>query len=191
MAALYRLNPLIQKNEATNINLDVEAKPFPGATIKENKKLAALLHITPQERSALAAAEPTLMSYFEAVGETPDLEGIMWKVISLPSVWSMVKHRGITAWLGIDFDNIHPLLLPPGWNLQDHFPVYALPMSVTLNQKPALYATLIITSPRPSLVACGGIVGFVAQNPNDDENYLTLRVISAQRGKSVRDTGRK
>jgi len=54
-----------------------------------------------------------------------------------------------------------------------------LPMRVTLNQRPALYATLLVTDPHPPLLACSGIVGFVAQNPNDAENYMTFRVISA------------
>ncbi|HEV2318748.1 MAG TPA: hypothetical protein VGV18_03300, partial [Verrucomicrobiae bacterium] len=180
MAALCRMDPLIVRIGASNINLLVSANLPPAATIKKNQKFAALLRITPQEKSALATAGPTLMSYFNAVGETPSLDEIMWKVISLPSVWSIVKHRGITASLNFDVHNIRPVPLPSGWNLPGHGEVYAFPLSVTLNERPALYVTLIITSPIPSLVACGGIVGFVAQNPDDDQNYLTLRVVSAQ-----------
>lgn len=181
MAALYRLDPLMQKTGATNFDLQIAGKPRPDATAKKNQKYAALLHVTPEEKYALAVAGPTLTSYFGAVGETPDLEDIMWKVISLPSVWSIVKHRGISASLDFDVHNIRPLPLPAGWNLPGHSPVYTLPLSITLNGKPALYVTLIVTSPTSSLVACGGIVGFVAENPEDDENYLTLRVISGQR----------
>jgi hypothetical protein len=180
MAALCRLDPLMQKTGATDFDLQIANKPPPDATIKKNKKFAALLGVTPQEEYALAVAGPTLTSYFGAVGETPDLEGIMWKVISLPSVWSLVKHRGVSASLDFDMHNIHPLSLPTGWNLPGRS-AYTLPISITVNGKPALYVTLIITSPTPSLVACGGIVGFVAQNPDDDENYLSLRVISARR----------
>lgn len=182
MAALYRLDPMIQKIGTTNLDLQPADKPFPDATVKKDQKIAASLHITPQERSALATGEPTLMSYFQAVGETPDLDGIMWKVVSLPSVWSIVKHRGVTAWLGLDLHNLRPLPLPPGWNLPAHDSAYALPMSVKLNGRPALNVTLIITRLNPSLVACGGIVGFVAQNPDDNENYATLRIISAGSG---------
>jgi hypothetical protein len=182
MAALYRLDPLIQKMGATNFDLQPANKPFPDATVKKEQKIAASLHVTLRERSALATGGPTLTSYFQAVGETPDLEGIMWKIISLPSVWSIVKHHGVTAWLGLDVHNIRPLPLPPGWNLPTHDSAYTLPMSVTLNGKPALNVTLIITSPNPSLVACGGIVGFVAQNPDDNENFATLRIISAGSG---------
>lgn len=181
MAALYRLNPLMQKSGATNFDLQIAEKPPSDTTAKENQKFATLLHVTPQEKTALAAGEPALISYFQAVGETPDLGEIMWKVISFPSVWSIVKHRGITASLDFDVHRIGPATLPPGWKLPGHSPAYTLPLSLTLNQKPALDVTLIVTSPRPSLVACGGIAGFVAQNPDDDETYLTLRVIGTQR----------
>ena len=170
MAALYRLNPLIKKTGATNFDLQIAEKPFPDATIKENQKWAALLHITPQERSALAVGEPALTTYFQAVGETPNLEEIMWKVISLPSIWSIVKHRGVSVSLDFDLQNIGPVPLPPGWDLPGKGTVYSMPLSLALNEKPALNVTLIVTSPSPSLVACGGIIGFVAQNPSDDKN---------------------
>jgi hypothetical protein len=58
---------------------------------------------------------------------------------------------------------------------------------VELNHQPALNATLFVADPRPSLLACGGIVGFVAQNPNDDQNYVTLRVISTRWGAAAKE----
>jgi len=183
MAVLYRLDT--NDTENTNNLFETADKPFPAATVKENQKLAAPLRVTLEGRRALAAAQPTLVSYFTAVGETPDLEGIMWKVISLPSVWSLVKHVGVSASLGIDTDDIRPMSLPRGWNLPGHDPAWPLRMSLSLNGKPALDVALLVTSPNPSLAPCGGIFGFVAQNPDDPQNYLTLRVISTQRNKSV------
>lgn len=182
MAALYRLDPLIRKTGATNINLGISGKPPSDEKVKKNQKLAALLNITPSEKRALAVAGPTLTSYFDAVGETPSLDGIMWKVISLPSIWSIIKHRGINASLHFDARRIRPLVLPPGWHLSGHGPAYTLPLSILLNGQPCLCVTFIVTSPIPSLVACGGIVGFVAQNPDENNIYLTLRIISARRG---------
>ena len=187
MAALYRLNPVIQKTGATDFDPQIAEKPFPDTTIRKNQKFAALLHITPSERRALAVGEPALMSYFASVGQTPDLENILFKVVSLPSIWSILKHRGVTVSLDFDVKHIRQMPLPAGWDLPGQGPVYSLPLALTLNEKPALYVTLIITSPSPSLVACGGIAGFVAQNPSDDQNYLTFRVISAQRGKRAGD----
>lgn len=180
MAALYRIEGEVQKTGATNVNLQTWGRPPPAALVKRNQKRAELLHITTQEKSALATAGPTLNSYFEAVGETPGLDGIMWKVISLPSVWSIVKHRGITGGVDFQVQNLRKVPLPSGWNLPGHDPIYALPLTVMLNEKPALDVTLLITRPVPSLMDCGGIVGFVAQNPDDDQDYMNLRVISAR-----------
>ncbi len=182
-ATIYRLHVARQKMHGTNFDLWISGRPPPAAQARENQKHAAVYHLTPEEKNALATFEPTLNSYFDAVGETPDLEGMMWKVVSLPSLWSIVKHGGVTAELGIDFTNVAPLGLPTGWNSSGS-PAYTLPLWVKLNQKPALDATFFVANPRPALQACGGIVGFLAQNPDDAENYLTLRVISARNGDS-------
>jgi hypothetical protein len=65
--------------------------------------------------------------------------------------------------------------------------VFTLPIMVELNGQPTLDATLLVTDPRPSLLACGGIIGFVARNPNDDQNYVTLRVISTRWGAGAKE----
>jgi hypothetical protein len=177
-AALYRISMATEEARATNFNPWVYEKPPPAKQTERNQKLAVALHITPEEELAFASWYPTLMSYFTTVGETPNLEGIMWKVVNLPSLWSIVRHGGITAWMGIGVDKVRPISLS-AWDLPTHSPAYTLPMKITLNQQPTLDVKLIVADPQPPLLACGGIVGFLAQNPVDDQNYLTLRVISA------------
>ncbi len=177
-AAIHRLNLAGGKTDTTNFDMWASDKPPSDSRASKNKKIAASLKITPQEERALAGWYPALWSYFNTVGETPNLEGILYKVVSLPSMWSIVKHAGVTAWISVDPHTVEPISLP-GWNLPTRQSIYTLPMQVTLNQRPALYATLLVADPHPPLLACGGIVGFVAQNPNDAENYMTLRVISA------------
>ena len=80
----------------------------------------------------------------------------------------------------MDFDAVSQITLPAQWGVPDGSRVFTLPIRVELSQQPALNATLLVTDPRPSLLACGGIVGFVAQNPKNDEIYVTLRVISTR-----------
>jgi CRISPR system Cascade subunit CasD len=41
-------------------------------------------------------------------------------------------------------------------------PVYHFPLRLELNQRPALNVTLVVTTPDPPLLACGGIVGLLA-----------------------------
>ena len=175
-AAINRL----YRAHGTNLDFWVAARPPSNKEAQKNQKLAAAYHVTLDEKRALAGWFPALMSYFHAVGETPELDTIMWKVVSLPSLWSIVRHVGVTAWMGMDFDNVSPLTLPAKWGVPGGAPVFTLPIMVELNQQPALNATLLVTDPRPSLLACGGIVGFVARNPDDDQNYATLRVISTR-----------
>lgn len=164
----------------TNFNFWIAGRPPANQEAQKNQKLAAALKVTPEEKRALASWLPALMSYFQAVGETPDLDSIMWKVVSLPSMWSIVRHVGVTAEMSVDFDKVGPLTLPAKWGVPGGSPVFTLPVMVELNQQPALNATLLVTDPRPSLLASGGIIGFVAQNPHDDATYVTLRVISTR-----------
>ena len=58
---------------------------------------------------------------------------------------------------------------------------YYFPWLVRLNGEPALNITLIASSPRPPLLICGGVVGLLAEKIGDEETYMTLRVVSAQR----------
>lgn len=183
-AAVCRWNLAEGQTKVTNYDFWFSGKPPGSAGIAKNQKAAAALHVTADEERAVTAWYPALTSYFSAVGETPNLESIMWKVVSLPSMWSIVKHVGITAAIWVDPKSVSELALPPGWNMPPA-PVYTVPMHVDLNHRRALDATLIVTVPRPPLLTCGGIIGFVAQNPNDSENYLTLRIVSAHCGDSV------
>lgn len=177
-AAIYRVNQ--DKNKSTNFNFWVNSKDPSAAEIKRNRKVAAELQITPAEERALAAWYPAMMSYFSAVGETPNLDTILLKVLNFPSLWSIVKHGGITAGIWFDLNAIRPVMLPARWNLPGDAPVYTLPMSIELNGQPAINSTLLVTDPRPPLLGCGGIVGFIAENPVDKQNYMTLQVISAR-----------
>jgi hypothetical protein len=182
-AAINRL----YRAHGTNFNFWVTDRPPSNEEAQKNQKIAATLRVTPEEKRAMAGWFPALMCYFQAVGETPDLDTIMWKVVSLPSMWSVVRHVGVRAWMGMDFDNVCPLTLPAKWGVPGGSNVFTLPIMVELNQQPALNATLLVTDPRPSLLACGGIVGFVAQNPNDDQNFVTLRVISTRPGTGAKE----
>jgi hypothetical protein len=100
------------REHGTNFNFWVTKRPPSDKEAQENQKIAAALQVTPEEKRTLAGWLPALMCYFEAVGRTPDLDTIMWKVVSLPSMWSIVRHVGVKAWMGLDFDNVGPLTLP-------------------------------------------------------------------------------
>ena len=135
-------------------------------------------NFTPEEQRAIAGAAPALMSYLDIVQHTEGLEDILFKLVELPSLWSIIKHRGVQA--GIYFGESAAPADPADWGLPASTPVYYFPGMLRLNGQPALKITLIVTAPRPPLLVCGGVVGLLAEKIGDDETYLTLRVISAQ-----------
>ena len=54
-----------------------------------------------------------------------------------------------------------------------------MPTLLTINKHATLATTMLVTAPRSPLLVCGGVLGFVAENPEVAENYLTLRIIGA------------
>ncbi|HEY3861527.1 MAG TPA: hypothetical protein VGO59_06520 [Verrucomicrobiae bacterium] len=180
-AAAWRWGAFDREKKQTSgtFAFSVANEPFPSAEVERVRLQDAPLQLTAREERALAGWIPALTSYFGIIEETPNLSGILYKVLDLPSVWSMARNMGVKADIGLKHGEVTPVSVP-GWGLPDEGALYALPITVKLNGRPALILTLIATAPRPPLLACGGIVGMVAENPADEENYLTLRVVSAR-----------
>jgi hypothetical protein len=149
----------------------------------------ALLTMNPSEseQRALCATFPALFSYFNIVQHTEGLESLLRKLIELPSLWSMIRHRGVHA--DFSFGNgVSPSPADPAnWNLPPNEPVFHFPWLLRLNDQPALKITLVVTRPRPPLLICGGVVCVLAEKIGDDETYMTLRVISATSAATLQD----
>jgi hypothetical protein len=180
-AAIYRLtNFQHHKPDKVKFYFGISGQAFSPAEISHDRAAAQLMQMTPAEERALAGGIPALYDYFGSVRQTPELDNIMFKVLSLPSVLSLVSNLGLSPGIAIASprDRVCPLSLP-AWNLPSPSPLYALSVAITLNKHPALTLTMIVTAPHPPFLVCGGIVGFLAENPDDPENYLTLRVINA------------
>ena len=154
--------------------------PFAEAEIERAQKLAETLHLTDAEERALAGAVPALLSYLNILHHASGLEDIAFKIIARPSLWSILRHGGVTA--GIWFK---PEQIGAGPANEVGFPAsprYSFPLAMELNKQPALNLSLMVMSPQPPLLVCGGVAGLLAEKPGDRETYLTLRVISARRG---------
>jgi hypothetical protein len=154
--------------------------PFPEAEIARGRKLAEELHVTETEQRALAGVGPALMSYFSIVQRTAGLEDIMFKIVDLPSLWSIIKHGGVTASFRMLSKQIAPAPATD-WGLPETLPLYHLPFVMELNGQPALNITLAVTSPDSPLLPCAGVVGLMAKRPDDEKRFLILRVVSAKR----------
>jgi hypothetical protein len=173
-ASIYRMH----QAKLTN-RFEASPEPFTQAQIAEGKKALAALQLTAAEQRALAGLGPALLSYFELVQHTPGLDRLFYKVVDLPSVWSIVRHIGVKASLDLEPEHFAPVDTAP-WSLPTHPPGYEFPMAFRLNGHPALTLTLVVAPPRPPLLACGGIISLLAEKPNEKETYLTLRILSAR-----------
>jgi hypothetical protein len=140
----------------------------------------ANIKLTVAEKRAISGAVPALMSYFEIVEHTEGLEDLLFKLVKMPSLWSMVRHGGIDANLHIGKE-ASPAN-PADWGLPAATPVYYFPCLFTLNGQPAVKITLVVTVPHPPLLICGGVIALLAEKPGDNNTYMTLTVISARRG---------
>jgi hypothetical protein len=133
--------------------------------------------LTPEEKRTLNGAVPALMSYFDIVQHTEGLESLLMKLVKMPSLWSIVTHRGVNV--GMYFGHEAYEAKPADWDLPASVAVYYLPTDLRINGQVALKVTLVVTAPHPPLLICGGVIGLIAERPGDDATYMTLRVISA------------
>jgi hypothetical protein len=149
------------------------------AQVDEGKKLAEALKLTDADERALGALIPAMLSYFEVVEHTEGLEDILLRVVEKPSLWSVVRHMGVSVDLELDSKHFAPADLT-SWGLPASQAAYYFPITLELNHRLALTVTFVVTNPRPPLLACGGVVGMLAERPGDKQTYLTMRVISAR-----------
>lgn len=179
-AGMYRLHRLAKDDKIKGF-FSYGSHPFKPEQINEDHKLATAFDITPAEERAWAGCGFSLMSYFEIVMQAPELNQILFKTLDRPSFWSLLWQGGVKV-IKCDFQAAGIAPVDAGYlGLTNIAPAYWLPFGLDINKHPALELTLLVTAPRPPLLACGGIAGFLAENPRDKDNYVTLRVISASR----------
>ena len=177
-AVVLRLNQADPNHERKG-SFAFNSKPFSETDITRNRKMADILQLTAQDERALAGSAPALMSYFAIVQQTAGLDDILFKILDLPSLWSMLRHGGVNA--NIRFDTKHIAKAPDALlTLPTNPKLYQFPVALDLNDQPALNITFLATAPQPPLLTCGGIVGMLVERPDGKGTYLTLRVISAR-----------
>ena len=144
-------------------------------------KALLALKPTPAEERAVCATFPALFSYADIVQHTEGLDELFFKLVETPSLWSLIRRRGLDV--DISFGNGEPprLANPADWNLPASASVYYFPWLLRLNNRPAMKITLVVTSPRPPLLICGGVVTVLAEKVGDDGTYMTMTLVSAHK----------
>jgi hypothetical protein len=169
----------IRKVEAEGF-MDFRDAPFDESNIQRGRRLAEAVQLADSEERALAGAIPALISYLDILQHTSGLEDVVSKIVARPSLWSIVRHRGVTASIG--FKREQTDFAPEQGIFASSR--YQLPLGMELNGQPALNVTLFVTAAQSPFLACGGVVGLLAEKPGDTATYLTIRVISARRAAS-------
>ena len=167
-AAVIRMTRFREAQGKTNWVFNISTEPPPPDRAREEREFAEQMHLTVEDQRAIGGACPAMMSYFALVGETPHLGDLMFKVVDLPTVWSVVGHLGVRT--DLDIDSAHFAAADTtSWDVPTHPPVYYLPMAFLLNRRPGLRISLAVTTPQPPLLACGGILGILAEKPSEKE----------------------
>ena len=175
-AATYRM-----QQSKTKGGFWARPRPFTEAEVEQGRKALTNSQLTLKEQRALVGANMALDSFTRLVQETPGLDGLLFRVVKPPSIWSVVWNLGVKITLNLERKFVAPTE-PTKWNLTPHTPCYTYPLTLRVNGKPALTSTLVAIPPQPPFLGCAGIVGMLAENPNEKETYLLLRIISARHG---------
>jgi hypothetical protein len=165
--------------------LPIRPRPFTEVEIADGKKAVAVLQLSAGEQRAIAGSQLALMSYIHLVQQTPGLDSIFYKVVKLPSVWSVVRNIGVNTSISLEKDHVSPISVS-NWNLLPDMPSYTFPLSLQVNDQPALMTTLVVAPAHPPFLECGGIIGLLAEKPGDKNTYLLLRILSARHGTNTR-----
>jgi hypothetical protein len=153
-------------------------------TIDFNKpvtsKAMSAMDPTSAEQRTVCGTIPALMSYFNVVRHTEALSELFYKLVDLPSLWSMIRHGGVNMDLSFGHGDAPSLADPADWNPPAPASVYYFPWMLRLNEQPALKVTMVTASPRRPLLICGGVLGLLVERIGDEETYMTFRVVSAK-----------
>jgi len=152
--------------------------PFTGAETRDSRILARKVHLTSDEERALSGMIPALLAFSDIAQRTEGLNDIFWRIVNIPSVWSVMWNVGVAASLEVQSDRVAPAD-PATWGLPPRSPAYYFPIRLALNKDDAFYVTLVVTTPHPPLLMCGGVVGLLAEKAGDKDTYLSLRILSA------------
>jgi hypothetical protein len=152
------------------------ARPFSEKEIAETRKRTNNVALTMEEERALAGTGPALESYFTIVQETEGLSDILFKLVDLPSMWSIARHKGMVVNFRF-LNEIREREVKAG-----SLSIYEIPLALELNGQRSLNITLVATTPRPPLLPCAGIMGLVATRPGATDSFLAVQVLSATRG---------
>lgn len=131
----------------------------------------------------------TMFAIRDTLWSTPTLIPMLMKTVQKPSLWSIIKRRGVDSRIVPRFDLIEsgarPLPAFPGKT------PLILPFDVVVNDETALNCRLFVVPAESPLMPTAGVVGVEAAHPTDPDRKIMLTVLAARRGAPVGELVRK
>lgn len=157
--------------------------PYSEKRIAETRPKVLALGMTPEEEQALAGFPLALMNFFDVAQKAPGLREILFEMLNKMSLLGTLLSHGGKIDPGFSFDSEGVAAM----DLSTWSPAltggYRLPLTVTLNKKPALTCLLTVAAPQPPLLVSAGILELTAVPPGSKPaKRLFIRLVATRRG---------
>ena len=127
----------------------------------------------------LADATVCTIALLQVVQEDAVLAPLLWEVVQQPSFWSVVSNFGARIVLRPRF---HAATEAPSPLETDAGDVWRVPMSLLINDEPALHADLLVGKTAPPFALCGGVLLMTARHPKNAAVEFSCLLLGARRG---------
>ena len=156
-------------------------RPSTGA-IAAGRAAAAAFQLTPEEERLAFSVYFSLQAFYSAATEISACRDVMEQVLQKPSLWSLLGNLGVNTNFDYGWQEVETAV---GNKFPTQAPVYLLPVRLSLNNRPAVKVTLAVSSTRPPLRNCAGIVALCAEHPTDETKRIFIRLVSAHAAKTA------
>lgn len=130
----------------------------------------------------VAAGVVSAVALLETVRQDPALAPVLWAVVDKPSLWSVLGHFGATVLVRPHLDRIVPCATPsPAMPFGG---AWRVPMSLFVNDQPALATELVVAEPAPPFAVGAGVLAAVARHPTRPDVRCEMLLLAAGRGPS-------
>lgn len=126
------------------------------------------------ERSTVCA-----VALLQVVQEDSVLAPLLWEVIEKPSLWSVLGNLGARVVLRPSYHGVTETVCPVPGRYES---TWRLPMSLQVNEVPALEMDLLVTESTPPYALGGGLLGASARHPREPGLEFSILLLSAVTG---------
>jgi hypothetical protein len=117
---------------------------------------------------------------FRVLQRNPVTRDILYEVVALPTLWSIVTSMKVRMALSVDFFAARRV---PASVYEGHgHELWSVPLTLLLNDQPALYAFVVTGAGGAPDRAAAGVRAIVARHPTDERRRVHVQLLASQRG---------